>query len=319
MNINRQDISTSVHPWNIFLPRGMITKDERILLYYLAKEFYRGSGKIVDAGAFIGASAYCLASGLRDNPSITNRTGIVYSYDLFRAPNKHFADMVSDAMLTEVVHQRIPLYRLNAGCSLREIFEFQTGEFASSIIIHEGSLLDFPWDCRNSIEILFADVCKSVELNGHLLRSFIPAMERGRSLLIHQDFFTIWHPYIIATMEYLRDYFEIALGQVSCTRVYRLIKPVPPDLLAQAAAYEFSREQKTELMLSAADSSPEPERPVIFGALIRDLYMVGDLYSAQEQMNRLAGSSFDRCVGWFPKLCHDCPELSVDVERAARV
>src|ERR1700704_5140207 len=60
---NRSDV-----PPEIYSPKGMIGPEERRALYWLGKNWFTGRGEIVDAGAYIGASAFSIAAGLNDNP-----------------------------------------------------------------------------------------------------------------------------------------------------------------------------------------------------------------------------------------------------------
>src|SRR5262245_14469432 len=62
---------------------GMLTRAERQFLYFAAREFYSGSGEIVDAGAFLGASALALAAGLHDNRTVRHKAKRISSYDFF--------------------------------------------------------------------------------------------------------------------------------------------------------------------------------------------------------------------------------------------
>ena len=66
-------------PWNdlepevkseLSLPRGMIGPEERACFHYLARNFATGAGSIVDAGAFIGASAFLLRVGPEPQPAL---------------------------------------------------------------------------------------------------------------------------------------------------------------------------------------------------------------------------------------------------------
>jgi len=59
---------------------GMLTLDERIALYVLARDYYTGSGIIVDAGIFLGCSTACFAEGLRQRGITTGKP--IKSYDI---------------------------------------------------------------------------------------------------------------------------------------------------------------------------------------------------------------------------------------------
>ena len=51
---------------------GMVSEEERNLLYHLAKNKFIGRGKIIDGGSFFGSTAVALATGLQDNNRISN-------------------------------------------------------------------------------------------------------------------------------------------------------------------------------------------------------------------------------------------------------
>lgn len=65
------------------MPRGMLRVVEGSMLYFFARDYFRGFGEIVDAGAFLGASSFCLAKGLEDNDEIRAKSGRLHAYDLF--------------------------------------------------------------------------------------------------------------------------------------------------------------------------------------------------------------------------------------------
>jgi hypothetical protein len=44
---------------------GMISADERRLLYTLARDYYTGAGRIIDGGAYLGCSSLALGWGLK--------------------------------------------------------------------------------------------------------------------------------------------------------------------------------------------------------------------------------------------------------------
>ena len=57
----------SIPPAVIAFP-GMTSAGEKEALFRLASQYYQGSGLIIDAGLFLGASTNAFASGLKSNP-----------------------------------------------------------------------------------------------------------------------------------------------------------------------------------------------------------------------------------------------------------
>jgi len=62
----------------------MLSDQERALLYWLARDYWSGSGRIIDAGCFLGGSTIALATGLRDRADEMPPPPIVVC-DRFRA------------------------------------------------------------------------------------------------------------------------------------------------------------------------------------------------------------------------------------------
>ena len=68
-------------PQEILSVTGMLSNQEKKMLYYLALHFYSGKGEILDMGAFLGGSTLCLAAALKQR-SISRP--LLHTYDFFR-------------------------------------------------------------------------------------------------------------------------------------------------------------------------------------------------------------------------------------------
>ncbi|MBX3436713.1 MAG: hypothetical protein KF861_04420, partial [Planctomycetaceae bacterium] len=64
-------------------PFGFLMPGDGHLLYYLAKDAVCGDGAVVDAGSFVGRSAWFLAHGLEDNSRPTTDALQVHCFDNF--------------------------------------------------------------------------------------------------------------------------------------------------------------------------------------------------------------------------------------------
>src|SRR5436309_11389140 len=82
-------------PSDVFRVPTMLSRWELRLLYWLAREYARGDGAIVDAGCFLGGSTAALLAGIRDRREKWNGPP-VSSYDRFRVEAytipKYFSD-----------------------------------------------------------------------------------------------------------------------------------------------------------------------------------------------------------------------------------
>jgi hypothetical protein len=61
---------------------SMISPSEQDLLRRLARDYYSGTGLVIDAGVFLGASTNVFAVGLRERPDVDRLRQPVQSYDL---------------------------------------------------------------------------------------------------------------------------------------------------------------------------------------------------------------------------------------------
>src|SRR5215471_17211541 len=141
----------------------MLSKQERRLLYTLAREYASGDAAIVDAGCFLGGSTVALFGGVRDRGERWAGPPIA-SYDLFRVDpatiTKYFDDSVS------------------AGDSFRARFDANVAGFGVPHIVHEGDIAEIGWT-GGPIDVLFLDVLKSWELNDAVVRDFFSFLVPG--------------------------------------------------------------------------------------------------------------------------------------------
>lgn len=245
-------------PWNnlsvpadLFYPKGLLGDEERRMLYFLASSVYRGQGVIVDAGAFLGASAFALARGLEASAVRAAVNARIHSYDLFCS---------SEFYIRKFLDTHFNLKGEVA--EYRSVFDFQTGLVRDRIVAVEGdfSLTQAP---DAPIEILFIDVAKTLHLNSHLVRSYFSKLIPGISILIQQDYYHCWHPYIHMTMEYLKEYFTILDPLVRAgSRLYLLERAIPAVKLDRVAAFSFSFDEQ-QTLLDAAISSDRGETRVM--------------------------------------------------------
>ena len=190
----------------------MLSLEERTLLHILARDYARGEGAIIDAGCFLGGSTLALASGLAANRR-ARRRGRVQTYDLFGMHPSFRADypeLVADI----------------EGDSIRPRFEEVVGPMLAHVDVHAGDICDAPWT-GGPVEVLFVDICKSWEINDHVVREFFPALIPGRGVVIQQDLIHEWLPYLTITMGLFADHFELVAAVPWCSAVYLLTRAIP--------------------------------------------------------------------------------------------
>lgn len=239
-------------PRSIYEPKGVLSEEERRCLYWLARHVFSNCGSIVDAGAYIGSSAYCLAEGLLHAGYADRSRPIIHSYDPFVVLDDHVAESIS----RDVRHIR-------PGDTFLDIFYMQNARHNYLIETHVGNFLKQHWS-NSQIEILFIDIAKSRELNSHVVREFFPYLIPGHSIVIQREFYHVWHPAIHVTMQYLKRYFQVIDPYVPFqSRVYRLIAPIRDEDLDRAARYDFSLSERLALIADAASESPSPTKEML--------------------------------------------------------
>ena len=266
-----------IFPRSLYLARGMLSPDEMRMLFAAAADFYRGAGQIVDAGAFAGMSAYCLATGVTENRDLVSRGRCIHSYDLFETDDSYTRDYIRNVFYTSQDvngNKKGNLYIPGINEDFLEIFWHQNLKYAHLIEAHKGDFTQQAWN-KAGIEILFVDVCKTRSLQNHLLLEFLPSLIPGESIVIQQDFHHPWHPYIHIAMEILAPNFEILISREGGSRVYLFKEDPSPNNLKEAVQFKYDEGQLRDIFGSICANSPENERPLLKVAFVAALKQGG--------------------------------------------
>jgi tetratricopeptide (TPR) repeat protein len=221
-------------------PAGMLGNQEASLCYYLAKDAFGGRGTIVDAGSFLGKSAYFFAQGLRANPSLPARSQRIHCFDNF---------LVNEAMTVRFIANELGR-TVAIGTSTRALFDAQVEPVRDAIEIHAGDFHTIEWS-HQPIEILMVDIAKSVTLGQSVVELFFGDLIPGASLVIQQDYHHPWLPHIHVVMEYLAEYFELVVPRVDDSAVFQYQTAIPAEVLRRAVDYDFTNEEQLRLMDAA--------------------------------------------------------------------
>jgi len=213
----------------------MISIPERKLLYLLARDYWRGSGAIIDAGCFIGGSTIALANGILVNKKYMPDRKVVHSYDLFIADEHQVENYLRN------------FGDIKPGDSIRHIFDKNISKVSNVVEVHEGDICNFKWR-GGKIEILFIDVAKTWEINDHLVKEFFPNLIVDHSIVIQQDLVHPTCPWLAITMELFSDYFEIVSYVPDNSIVFKLKKEIPSSLFNECIVSKLKTEDKLYLM-----------------------------------------------------------------------
>lgn len=258
-------------------PRGMIGPEERRAFYWLARNCLSGSGCVVDAGAFLGASTYCFAAGAHDAGAKNYRDAtLVQAYDYFE---------VIDEYVGAAIEQ--DFRPISAGDSYLDIFEQQVSRYRHLITAHRGDFLSQRWNTK-PIDILFVDIAKTQALNSHVIEEFFPSLVPDHSILVHQDYHHCWHPYIHISMEFLDDEFDLVDGLVQYqSRIWRLTKPIPEEKLQRLSRYDLLPAERLFLLDRLVKKSEGPSRSMLEVVRIWQICLDGDWERASYELSAL--------------------------------
>jgi SAM-dependent methyltransferase len=231
----------------------MLVPDELRLLHWLARDYYRGLGAIVDGGAFLGGSTVALADGLRHNRRRRHVAATpIHSFDRFE---------VEDWTRGPFFPESTP-----AGASFRTRFEDNIAPYADLIEVHAGDVRDHQWTA-GPIEILFIDMAKHWTVCDWVTWQFFPHLIPGRSLVIQQDYlYHHWVGWLHVTMEFYADYFEYLCDTGVNSVVFLNTRKIPAAVLRPDTVGSLTTEEKATLMDRAANRFAGPQRDMVLAA-----------------------------------------------------
>lgn len=264
---------------------GMISPSERAYLYWYGKHIFTGKGDIVDLGCWLGSTTISLAMGLEHNKRVMpNR--FIHSYDEFVW--RPYMD--SGAKGTDLEG------KYKAGDSFLDEFERRIYPWRHCIKACPGDLAKVGWH-GGTIEFLLIDAMKSWDAASGVVREFFPALIPGVSIILHQDFahwFTAWlHPIHYRLREYFEPLYDVP---TSGSMVFRLIRPLPPELLSQEwSPKQFSNEDIDAAFAYSLNIVGKEKRPNVVAAKVMYFLHAGQLDRAQQEIvdARSRGYSFD--------------------------
>ena len=270
---------------NRFLPDNlrdsisMISPEEKAFLFGLARNHYTGVGSIVDAGIFLGASTKCFAAGLNENDSRSHiREKSIQSYEY---------GIATDLMIDIFARREIGA-GLRSGDSFEHLLRTSLGDDVDMTELHIGDICDSNWTF-GPIEILFLDVIKTSRINQHVFTTFFEDLLPGHSIVVQQDYFVDFLPFLKITQESLSPYFDFICA-IGPTAAFQLNQTIPPEVLRTASDPDtMSVAQCLELLEAAEIRAVSTERRVLTGlSTVHFLCSRGLADEASSELSRLS-------------------------------
>jgi hypothetical protein len=234
---------------------SMMSKNEKSLLYWLARSYYRGEGTIVDAGLFLGASTEAFSIGLKNNPSAyaAARERLkrpIHAYDIAIWAGTGF-----DKYLEQPETQRA----LN-GSTFREgdnyfpVLQRLLEPHLNLIDFRIGDIVKLA-RADGPIEIAFYDCLKNYERDLAAFNAFAPHYIPGHTVVIQQDYFFEAALENKIRQEFLSPYFSF-LGAVDTSGVFRFEREIPAEYFEEDPIKALSVDDQVRLLKNAAARVP---------------------------------------------------------------
>jgi hypothetical protein len=207
-------------PSTVWSAMGQLSTFDRLIYYWAAREFYSGTGTIVDGGALVGATTTIFAEGLKSNPLYKDSQPVIHVYDLFQDEKNGYSATVIKGWYEEQSNQEL-IY------DWEHIFRKNMRSYAPLIDVHKGDITKQVYADQRRIEILSIDVAKSSDLMLEVGKKFFPLMLEERAIVLHQDYIFAFQPWLHIAMEKLSEHFQKVYDPpTNCTSVFQLVKPM---------------------------------------------------------------------------------------------
>lgn len=221
--------------------RSMLEPREIALLHMLTRDYYQGSGYIIDAGSLLGASTLALASGLRASGVESKFQRPIQSFDLFQltGPNAYFV---------------AGFRRSGPTPSGLDDFLRITAPYADLVSVHQGDIQSFD-RADDPVEILFNDLSKTVALSDFMVSNFFTCMIPGKSIIVQPDYvhFAAW--WIAATMEHFKSSFVEMGYYYGATKLFLYVGADPGEF-TEFSLSRLGFEELERLIKAAIERAP---------------------------------------------------------------
>jgi glycosyltransferase involved in cell wall biosynthesis/SAM-dependent methyltransferase len=191
-------------------PSTMLNDSEIKLLYWLSKDFFTGSGTLVELGSWLGGSTAAFAQGILNNKNITSKK--IFSYDNF--------------IWTPWYNKYNLGIKKSVGDSFLDIYLQNINQWKEIVNVRHGDVCELGWH-GDPIELLFIDIMKSIDTAKCVARSFFPSLIPENSLVIHQDYKHFHEFWIHMMMFRLRNHLIPVLNILDApTVIFKCIKQI---------------------------------------------------------------------------------------------
>ncbi|MDH4480043.1 MAG: hypothetical protein QE283_09235 [Rhodoferax sp.] len=247
MNINTL-ISTADVPESVLSFPSMMTSGEKALLFHLARDHFQGTGIIVDAGLFLGASTEAFCRGLKENGIKTKK--IVHAYDIALWNSKGFDKYLQNPGVLD----KIGPVDFKDGDNYQSLLEKLLEEHSDTIDFRIGDIVE-QVRTNEDVEIAFYDLLKNYERDLACFNALGPHYVANRTIIVQQDYFFENAIDSKVRQEFLSPYFEF-IGAIGSSGVFKCIRKIPTEFFEKDPIKKLTVDDKIKLLKQAAGRIP---------------------------------------------------------------
>ena len=121
-----------------------------------------------------------------------------------------------------------------------------------------------------------------------LIEHYFTRLIPGKSVIVQQDFYEAWYPYIPIAMEYLSDYLPVVVGYVpDSSRLYHLSREIPQTKIRQLVD-GLGIKQERELLRRAIEKDSSLTRMML--RVVEILHLV-DQHRRPDEARKAEGTT----------------------------
>lgn len=219
----------------------MLAKEERQFYYWAARDWARGTGALVDLGAFAGGSTARLAAGA----VAAGHGATIHAYDRFTAKEQTKKNML--------YAKGVPEFE---GRDILPLAQQFLAPWSAQTRFHVGHIPDLGWP-GGAIDILAVDAAKIATTTDLIAAQFLPALVPGRGLVIQQDFLHWSQPWLAAQMWRLREYLHPVAHAPRDTVAFLCTREITPEALEAGRIADLSDADLLADIRAMRDALPE--------------------------------------------------------------
>jgi hypothetical protein len=244
---------------------SMMTKRELFLLHWLAANYFKGEGIIVDAGVFLGGSTNAFATGLLRNTRKLRAGPVIQSYDIAR-----WVSSMDKYLEIPAVKKIFCGTHIGAGDDFENILQNLLAQHRNLVDLRIGDIVETA-HTEHFVELAFYDCLKDARRDLAVFNAFAPHYIPGHTLIIQQDYFYEGAAVHKIRQEFYSEYFQW-VGRVDSTAVFQLQIPLPREAFMNDQIHDLSVDQRVSLLRQAARRADrEKERLLVDLSLLEHL------------------------------------------------